>query len=193
MAKKVIHAHKIIAAGKFVLPSPDDVERAKTPGGAWTAKQLAEWGISWPPRHGWRTDLARRWEAQNQWAGPVTSKASRSPASLPTDSGSESARRKLERAADKLLSGASQQTAVPSGKIPVPVKDISAGAIEWLRLLREGPVNRDDGPIPEATANALLGRGLLMFATIYPQGYGGSRTRNYEITQAGVAALNEGV
>lgn len=44
-----------------VLPSPDDVAAAQTPAGGWTRAQLAEWGVAWPPRKGWRADLARRW------------------------------------------------------------------------------------------------------------------------------------
>lgn len=33
-----------------------------TPAGAWTAKQLAEWGVRWPPEHGWRERLRVEWE-----------------------------------------------------------------------------------------------------------------------------------
>jgi len=30
-------------------PSPEEVERARTPGGDWTKQQLAQWGVPWPP------------------------------------------------------------------------------------------------------------------------------------------------
>ena len=42
-------------------PSPEEVARASTSTkvGAWTAKQLAEWGVPHPPPKGWRTELIR--------------------------------------------------------------------------------------------------------------------------------------
>jgi hypothetical protein len=45
------------------VPSPDDVVRGMTPKGAWTRKQLAEWGVSWPPPKGWRKCLEEQWES----------------------------------------------------------------------------------------------------------------------------------
>jgi hypothetical protein len=33
------------------------IESAKTENGGWTRKQLAEWGVSWPPRKGWRREI----------------------------------------------------------------------------------------------------------------------------------------
>lgn len=65
MGKKMKAARKIIKAGAFVLPSPRDVEAAKSPRGAWTAATLARWGVRWPPKEGWRAELRRRWEARN--------------------------------------------------------------------------------------------------------------------------------
>jgi hypothetical protein len=61
MASKVRKAHKRIGAGGFVLPSPKQIVAAKTPAGAWTARQLAEWGIEWPPPEGWRAYLNTLW------------------------------------------------------------------------------------------------------------------------------------
>lgn len=29
----------------------------RTPAGGWTKKQLAEWGIPWPPPRGWKKKL----------------------------------------------------------------------------------------------------------------------------------------
>lgn len=38
-------------------PSREDIERAMTPAGGWTRKQLAAWGVPWPPPPGWRGEL----------------------------------------------------------------------------------------------------------------------------------------
>lgn len=35
------------------------IEGAKTPNGGWTRDQLAQWGVGWPPPHGWRRALER--------------------------------------------------------------------------------------------------------------------------------------
>lgn len=37
-----------------------DIEAAKTEKGGWTRKQLAEWGVSWPPKRGWKRKLVAR-------------------------------------------------------------------------------------------------------------------------------------
>jgi hypothetical protein len=68
MAKKAKLALERIKRGDFVIPSPQEVIDAMTPAGSWTALQLAEWGVAWPPKHGWRTELERKWHA----ARPVT-------------------------------------------------------------------------------------------------------------------------
>ena len=44
------------------VPSPDEVEAARTPAGGWTKKQLAQWGVPWPPPKGWRERLCREWQ-----------------------------------------------------------------------------------------------------------------------------------
>lgn len=54
------------AKKKYKVPSPAEVENARTPAGGWTRKQLAEWGVKWPPRKGWRTRLAKKWERENE-------------------------------------------------------------------------------------------------------------------------------
>ena len=36
------------------VPSPEEIEFAKTPGGGWTRDQLAVWGVDWPPPRGWK-------------------------------------------------------------------------------------------------------------------------------------------
>jgi hypothetical protein len=35
-----------------------EIMAKRTPAGGWTAAQLAEWGVSWPPRKGWINRLA---------------------------------------------------------------------------------------------------------------------------------------
>jgi hypothetical protein len=44
------------------IPSPDEVEAARTPPGGWTKAQLAEWGLPWPPPKGWKRWLEQEWE-----------------------------------------------------------------------------------------------------------------------------------
>lgn len=71
MGKKMRFAATILADGKFKLPSPDEIKAAATPRSkrtgslAWDAQTLAEWGIPWPPKQGWRNELRRRWERRN--------------------------------------------------------------------------------------------------------------------------------
>ena len=43
-----------LARRAFPIPAPEAIAKAQTIRGAWTALQLAEWGISWPPPIGWR-------------------------------------------------------------------------------------------------------------------------------------------
>ncbi|MFI1363355.1 hypothetical protein [Streptomyces griseochromogenes] len=47
------------------VPSPDEVTAAQSSGGGWTKKQLAEWGIPWPPPQGWRKHLERKWRGED--------------------------------------------------------------------------------------------------------------------------------
>ena len=49
------------ARGGGYLPSPLEIERAKSARGGWTKAQLAAWGVSWPPPKGWRRGLEREW------------------------------------------------------------------------------------------------------------------------------------
>lgn len=44
------------------MPSAIEIELKRTPGGGWTRKQLAAWGVSWPPPKGWRKRLEREYE-----------------------------------------------------------------------------------------------------------------------------------
>lgn len=43
------------------VPSPHEIAAAATPAGGWTAAQLAEWGVPWPPPRGWRGKLEVQW------------------------------------------------------------------------------------------------------------------------------------
>jgi hypothetical protein len=47
-----------------MAPSPKEVEAAKSPAGGWSKKQLAAWGVEWPPQSGWRRELERQWNRE---------------------------------------------------------------------------------------------------------------------------------
>ncbi|WP_435190027.1 hypothetical protein [Streptomyces sp. bgisy126] len=53
-----------------VLPSPEEIEAARTPAGGWTRDQLAAWGVPWPPPKGWKDELAERWRAADPDGAP---------------------------------------------------------------------------------------------------------------------------
>jgi hypothetical protein len=44
--------------------SNETIIAAMTPKGAWKAKTLAAWGVSWPPPRGWREKLIANYKAQ---------------------------------------------------------------------------------------------------------------------------------
>ncbi|MEU0698123.1 hypothetical protein ABZ349_29660 [Streptomyces niveus] len=46
------------------LPSPEEVEAARTPNGGYGRTQLAAWGIDWPPPKGWSKEPKKRWQVQ---------------------------------------------------------------------------------------------------------------------------------
>lgn len=37
--------------------SEEQIEAGRSPKGGWSRKQLAEWGVSWPPSKGWKRRL----------------------------------------------------------------------------------------------------------------------------------------
>jgi len=39
------------------MPTAAEIEAGRTKRGGWTRKQLAKWGVSWPPPKGWRRRL----------------------------------------------------------------------------------------------------------------------------------------
>ncbi|MGW9436119.1 hypothetical protein [Streptomyces sp. NPDC055607] len=53
-----------------VLPSPEEIEAARTPAGGWKRDQLAAWGVPWPPPRGWKDELVERWRAADQDGAP---------------------------------------------------------------------------------------------------------------------------
>ena len=58
MAKKMKQSRAFIASrSSFPVPAPETVAISGGAAGAWTAATLAEWGIPWPPPHGWRRTL----------------------------------------------------------------------------------------------------------------------------------------
>lgn len=48
--------------------SDAEIVAAMTPKGGWKAKQLALWGVPWPPPKGWREKLVANFEAQQRAA-----------------------------------------------------------------------------------------------------------------------------
>ncbi|MEU9189424.1 hypothetical protein AB0D14_33765 [Streptomyces sp. NPDC048484] len=54
------------------LPSPEEIEAARTDKGAWTRATLDEWGVAWPPVKGWKDELIARWESAHQEGGSGT-------------------------------------------------------------------------------------------------------------------------
>jgi hypothetical protein len=73
--------------GRVMIPSPDEVEAARTPAGGWRRDQLAAWGVPWPPPKGWKQRLADQWHAaqqdQHQDAAPAGPGGGGEPAATP--------------------------------------------------------------------------------------------------------------
>ncbi len=45
-----------------MIPSPEMVEQYRTANGGWRREDLGRWGVPWPPPHGWREQLKRKWD-----------------------------------------------------------------------------------------------------------------------------------
>lgn len=54
---KVKNAIERLNEGNYIQPSPQEIMNSMTDAGAWTALQLATWGIKWPPTKGWKKKL----------------------------------------------------------------------------------------------------------------------------------------
>lgn len=52
------------------VPSPEEIEAARTPAGGWKRDQLAAWGVPWPPPKRWKDELTDRWKAARQDDAP---------------------------------------------------------------------------------------------------------------------------
>ena len=46
------------------VPSAEQIEAMRTPNGGWTRKQLEEWGVEWPPKKGWKSELESHFNTQ---------------------------------------------------------------------------------------------------------------------------------
>lgn len=46
-------------------PTPEEIEAARTPNGGWTRETLRSWGVSWPPKKGWKRELERNHQQGN--------------------------------------------------------------------------------------------------------------------------------
>ncbi|MEU1003785.1 hypothetical protein [Streptomyces tibetensis] len=68
IAGQLLHAER--SPSMTQLPSPEEIEAARTPAGGWKRDQLAAWGVPWPPPKGWKDELAERWEAARQDGAP---------------------------------------------------------------------------------------------------------------------------
>ncbi|MFJ6251845.1 MULTISPECIES: hypothetical protein [unclassified Streptomyces] len=62
-----------------VLPSPEEIEAARTPAGGWKRDQLTAWGVPWPPPKGWKDDLVKRWTAAHQDGTPPLPRPAQDP------------------------------------------------------------------------------------------------------------------
>lgn len=43
----------------------EEIEAQKTENGGWTKDTLAQWGVSWPPKKGWKADLIKNGVKKN--------------------------------------------------------------------------------------------------------------------------------
>jgi ribonuclease HI len=62
------------------IPSPDQIEAARTLKGGWTREQLAEWGVPWPPPAGWKRRLIQQWQGHREGSVEAASAST-----VPTD------------------------------------------------------------------------------------------------------------
>jgi hypothetical protein len=68
MASKTRKAQKRLALGNHTLPTVQQLrDMAQASGKGFTAMQLAEWGVPWPPKEGWLEDLIERCAEQGRF------------------------------------------------------------------------------------------------------------------------------
>lgn len=49
----------------------EEIEARKTENGGWTKDTLAQWGVPWPPKKGWKADLIKRSLEAEDFAGDL--------------------------------------------------------------------------------------------------------------------------
>lgn len=54
------------------IPSPSEIEAAKSPAGGWSRETLEGWGLPWPAPRGWRRQLKKRWWEMFKVSDPMT-------------------------------------------------------------------------------------------------------------------------
>ena len=55
------------------MPSKEEIESKLTLAGGYLKKDLAEWGISWPPIKGWKLKLIKDYQEGNNLKTPCSS------------------------------------------------------------------------------------------------------------------------
>jgi hypothetical protein len=135
MGRKIAEAMRRVAEGGFTLPTPEQLEwMRKANGKGFTALQLAEWGVPWPPRKGWVQELEKKYNEQYstsargaknltssradltpaaEWPSLIQRKAQR----IRAERGAHAERFFLEREADKLLRGKPNSNSQSAGAI----------------------------------------------------------------------------
>lgn len=64
--RKTPAARERLKLGNFHVPSPEEIAASESGNGGWTAMQLAEWGVAWPPKQGWRKELERKYRERKE-------------------------------------------------------------------------------------------------------------------------------
>jgi hypothetical protein len=68
-------ARKITLEERQALPTTKQIHAAKTKRGGWTRATLAQWGVPWPPRHGWQKTISKmrngEMDRPHGWSSPV--------------------------------------------------------------------------------------------------------------------------
>jgi hypothetical protein len=57
------------------MPTREEIANARTGNGGWTKKQLAAWGVPWPPPKGWKKALEGGQPVAAALANPALSQA----------------------------------------------------------------------------------------------------------------------
>lgn len=60
LTKTAVKKARCLTASNMFWPANEAIDSKATPKGGYTKKQLAEWGISWPPPRGWKRKIGVR-------------------------------------------------------------------------------------------------------------------------------------